>query len=107
MNSGGTKIPGMRDVTFGGSSSPRIGDRVMLTENHHDKGAMNGDIGTVKGYIRGEKGDYSNKVTVEFDDGNIVDFSLYDFQKFILAYAITCHKSQGSQYETPRQLFRS
>ncbi len=75
-----------------GSSSFYLGDRVMQTTNNYDNDVFNGDIGRV--------------VDVDLDDQNLsVDFDgrrvLYPtsrFNELTLAYAITIHKSQGSEY---------
>lgn len=71
----------------------RIDDRVILTKNMKNDGAYNGDIGTVT--------DFDNRyITVEFDDGNVVEFNRDDSNDCLeLAYAMTVHKSQGSEYK--------
>lgn len=81
----------------------REGDRVMQTKNNYDiewersdgkrgSGIFNGDIGAIT------KIDFSNQaMTIEFEDKTV----LYDFsylEELEHAYAITVHKSQGSEY---------
>lgn len=77
---------------------PRIGDRVMLTENDSDNEVSNGDVGTIIGAGKDQHNNNRPAVWVEFDSGETVAFPMSDASKLILAYAITGHKSQGSQY---------
>lgn len=78
---------------YGKDSCIRVDDRVILTKNMKDEGVYNGDVGTVTDCN-------DNYITVEFDDGNII---LLDYDKskdcLELAYAMTVHKSQGSEYK--------
>lgn len=71
----------------------RPGDRVMQTENDSGSDTYNGDCG----FIRGIDPD-SKLVTIHMDDGRDLDFSLAEMKSFSLSYAITIHKSQGSEY---------
>jgi exodeoxyribonuclease V alpha subunit len=69
-----------------------VGDKVMQTENNYDKDVFNGDIGLVTGIDPLER-----ELTVTFDDRRVA----YDFgelDELSLAYAITIHKSQGSEF---------
>ena len=66
------------------------GDKVMVTKNNYAKMVMNGDTGTI---LRLE----NNKVIIEFDGIN-VEYELDEMKSIQLAYAITIHKSQGSEY---------
>lgn len=70
----------------------RVGDKVIQTRNNYDKGVFNGDIGRVR-TIESEP----VKVTVAFDD-LIVDYDPGELDELQLAYAITIHKSQGSEF---------
>jgi len=70
----------------------RQGDRVLQTVNNYDKGVYNGDIGFIVGIDPAEK-----SVTVEFDLGK-VHYELGEVDEIALAYALTVHKSQGSEY---------
>lgn len=70
----------------------RVNDRVMQTVNDRDLGISNGDCGTVTGIEDG-------CLVVEFDDGKTVEFTVKSAESLVLAYAITIHKSQGSEYE--------
>ena len=70
----------------------RVGDKVMQTENDYDKDVYNGDIGRIK-RIDSEL----SEMTVDFEGRKVV----YDFRELdelVLSYAITIHKSQGSEY---------
>lgn len=70
----------------------RLRDKVIQTENNYDKDVFNGDIGQVCGIDAGER-----EVAVRFDQREVV----YDFgelDELALAYAITIHKAQGSEF---------
>ncbi|MBT3480216.1 MAG: ATP-dependent RecD-like DNA helicase [Opitutales bacterium] len=68
------------------------GDKIIQTRNSYDKGVFNGDIGIIES-IDGANG------TVEVDfDGLSVSYEKADLLDLKLAYAISIHKSQGSEY---------
>lgn len=69
----------------------RVGDRVMQTTNNYDKGVFNGELGTIADI--GEEG----RVAVEFAVGT-VEYDPHELDQLDLAYALTVHKSQGSEY---------
>lgn len=71
-----------------------IGDKVIQTENNYNKGVFNGDIGFIT-KVDSEEGE----ITVNFD-GFDVDYDTSELDQISLAYAITIHKSQGSEYHT-------
>jgi len=74
----------------------RVNDRVMQTKN---KGSVsNGDVGFVRS-IKQNK-DNERIMTIEFSDSRFVDYTPVDLGMIELAYAITIHKSMGSEYET-------
>lgn len=83
--------PGKREIRAG-FEVIREGDRVIQTRNNYDKLVFNGDIGKIIS-IDEEKG----SVRVDFD-GSIVEYERNEFSEFQLAYAISIHKSQGSEY---------
>ena len=69
-----------------------VGDKVMQTVNNYDKEVFNGDIGVVE-ELRFEE----REVFVRFE-GRLVRYDFEQLDELILSYAITIHKSQGSEY---------
>jgi len=85
--------PGRLEVMRGGRIF-RTGDRVMQIRNNYDKEVYNGDIGRIVRVDPEEQ-----EVAVRVDDRTVpYDFSELD--ELALAYAVTVHKSQGSEYAT-------
>ena len=70
----------------------QVGDRVMQTRNNYDKNAFNGDIGRIASVDSLER-----EVVVSFD-GRSVTYDFGELDELSLAYAITIHKSQGSEF---------
>lgn len=89
----------LREVVF------RVGDKVMQIKNNYTlewykkntceegKGVFNGDVGYITD-IDEEK----NTVTVSFEDDKVVEYEEADLDEITLAYAVTIHKSQGSEF---------
>jgi exodeoxyribonuclease V alpha subunit len=75
---------------FGGRFRPR--DKVIQTENNYEKGVFNGDIGQIVRIDPVER-----EVTVRFDHREVV-YDYGELDEVALAYAITIHKSQGSEF---------
>ncbi len=87
----------------------REGDKVMQIKNNYQltweiksrygittengTGIFNGDTGIIK-----EINLFAEQVTVEFDEGRMVEYTFSQLEELELAYAITIHKSQGSEY---------
>ncbi|MBN1863924.1 MAG: ATP-dependent RecD-like DNA helicase [Victivallales bacterium] len=69
------------------------GDRVMQIRNNYDKGVFNGDMGRLVFIDHGEK-----VFKVAFQDGDLVVYDFIEADQIVLAYAITVHKSQGSEF---------
>jgi exodeoxyribonuclease V alpha subunit len=75
-----------------GSRTYKQGDKVMQIKNDYDKEVFNGDIGRILEIDFEEQ-----KVTVGFD-GRPVDYEFSDLNELVPAYAVSIHKSQGSEY---------
>ena len=74
----------------------RVGDKVLQLINDSDNNVFNGDIGKIINISNG----YDDKIKIQIDfDGNIVYLEKKDLKNITLAYAITIHKSQGSEFE--------
>jgi len=71
----------------------RTGDKVMQIRNDYHRNVYNGDIGILK-----DINTFAEILTVEFDEGVTAEYSYADADELELAYAITIHKSQGSEY---------
>ena len=70
----------------------RLGDKVMQIRNNYDKDVFNGDIGRII-HVHPE----DREVTVRFDEANVI-YPWEDLDELVPAYAISVHKSQGSEY---------
>lgn len=70
----------------------QIGDRVMQLRNNYDKHVFNGDIGVIEDINSEDK-----IVTVRFFE-NLVEYETSDLNELVHAYAISIHKSQGSEF---------
>jgi exodeoxyribonuclease V alpha subunit len=70
----------------------KVGDRVMQIRNNYDKLVFNGDIGTITGIDLNEQ-----QVMITYYDKPIV-YEMNELDELVLAYAVTIHKSQGSEY---------
>lgn len=102
----------------------REGDKVMQTKNNYQleweittkygmtidrgMGVFNGDMGIIKSINH-----YTETIEIEYDEGKKVEYPFQLLEELELAYAITIHKSQGSEYpavvipllQGPRQLY--
>ncbi len=70
----------------------RVRDKVIQTENNYEKEVFNGDIGII-----GQIDPVEREVRIRFD-GREVDYDFGELDEIALAYAITIHKSQGSEF---------
>jgi exodeoxyribonuclease V alpha subunit len=75
-----------------GQSSFRVNDKVMQIRNNYDKEVFNGDIGTIA------RIDPEDRELVVSFDGRSIPYDFLDLDEVVLAYAISVHKSQGSEY---------
>ncbi len=74
----------------------RLGDRVLQVKNMEN--ISNGDVGFVKDIYVGEDND--STITVSFGNGRTHEYATDALDMLELAYAMTIHKSQGSEYDT-------
>ena len=87
--------PGREEINFGNHIF-RVGDKVMQTENDYDKQVFNGDMGRIVSLDREEQ-----HLIIEFTDAEGTRYVAYqrsDWDELELSYAISVHKSQGSEY---------
>ncbi len=98
-----------KQETLVGNVTFREGDKVMQIKNNYQKewkiinsyrlpveeglGIFNGDMGVIK-----EINTVLERITVEFEEGKRVDYGFKEAEELELAYAVTIHKSQGSEY---------
>lgn len=81
-----------------GYQTYREGDRVMQLRNNYEKEVFNGEVGRI---ISIEKKGKDIKVKVRFDEGEYYKDVIYEgeeIRELTLAYALSVHKSQGSEY---------
>ena len=76
------------EVTF------REGDKVIQLTNMPDENVYNGDIGIIDKILTAPK----KEIYIDYD-GNVVKYTPSNFQSFRLAYAISIHKAQGSEFD--------
>ncbi|HUI87186.1 MAG TPA: ATP-dependent RecD-like DNA helicase [Anaerolineales bacterium] len=70
----------------------RVGDKVMQTQNNYDKDVYNGDIGFLHGIDLVEQ-----TLTVDLD-GRLVLYDWSEADQLVLAYVVSVHKAQGSEF---------
>jgi exodeoxyribonuclease V alpha subunit len=83
--------PGQSGITRGAWNF-RLGDKVMQIVNNYDKDVFNGDIGWISKIDPEER-----EVMIDFE-GRLVPYDYSDLDEVVLAYAVSVHKSQGSEY---------
>ncbi len=77
-----------------GDRELREGDRVMQVRNNYDKGVFNGDLGRIGRLETGEE----SFAEVVFDDGGVQRYELAELDQLSMAYAISIHRAQGSEF---------
>jgi len=70
----------------------KVGDRVMQIRNNYDKFVFNGDIGKIHDINKPDQ-----KLFVNFGD-RVLEYDFAELDELVLAYAISIHKSQGSEF---------
>ena len=70
----------------------KINDKVMQIRNNYDKEVFNGDIGNIKDI------DHEEQTVKVLFYRRVVEYEFSELNELVLAYAITVHKSQGSEY---------
>jgi exodeoxyribonuclease V alpha subunit len=83
--------PHGQPITLGGRTF-KLGDKVMQIVNNYEKDVFNGDIGWVSKIDQEER-----EIRIDFE-GRSVSYDFSEFDEVVLAYAISVHKSQGSEY---------
>lgn len=78
---------------WSGATVYREGDRVMPIRNNYDKGVFNGETGVVTAVVPHER-----LLEVRTDDGKTVRYGFDELDELTHAYAISVHRSQGSEY---------
>jgi exodeoxyribonuclease V alpha subunit len=82
---------GQKEVQAFGTTF-RVGDRVLQTVNNYDRGVFNGDLGVVASIDAEDR-----ELVVAFDERPVA-YDFADLDELSLAYCLTIHKSQGSEY---------
>jgi exodeoxyribonuclease V alpha subunit len=75
-----------------GAQVYRLGDRVMQTRNDYDREVFNGDMGWITAV------DSLNQAITVRIDGRGIEYEFSDVDELVHAYAVSVHKSQGSEY---------
>lgn len=94
------------DELLVGNKLFRVNDKVMQTKNNYNLSFVDSDGEENFGVYNGDMGHIifidksSKKLTVEMDDNRVIDYTLEDLDNLELAYAITIHKSQGSEFKS-------
>lgn len=85
LNAGGREL-------VRGQRAYRVGDRILQLRNNYDKEVFNGDLGRILDF------DTKDEILKAEFDGREVEYGFDELDEIGLAYAISVHKSQGSEY---------
>lgn len=85
LNAGGREL-------VRGQRAYRVGDRILQLRNNYDKDVFNGDLGRILDF------DAKDEILKAEFDGRAVEYGFDELDEIGLAYAISVHKSQGSEY---------
>ena len=85
-----------KEITYG-YVTYRENDKVLQQINNPDCNVFNGDIGYIRKIEKKKEKIVKDVITIDFD-GNMVEYSKEDLSMIKHAYAITIHKSQGSEF---------
>ena len=83
--------PHKKELIYAGTLF-KVGDKVMQTRNNYEKLVFNGDVGYINDI------DLENRTLFVMYYERIVEYEFEDLNELVLAYAISIHKSQGSEY---------
>lgn len=84
--------PELKSLQFGGTIF-KVGDKVMQIRNNYDKSVFNGDCGIIEDIITEDR-----SIKVLFIE-RTVEYEVDELNELVLAYALSIHKSQGSEYD--------
>ncbi|HMA87031.1 MAG TPA: ATP-binding domain-containing protein, partial [Desulfosalsimonadaceae bacterium] len=83
--------PGKEGVAVGNARFC-IGDKVMQIRNNYDKSVFNGDVGRIQSISQEDR-----ELVIDFE-GRRLPYDFTELDEVVLAYAVSVHKSQGSEY---------
>jgi exodeoxyribonuclease V alpha subunit len=78
----------------------RVGDRVIQTSNNYNQLVFNGDIGTIESIVAKDEETITHIRYPDWQEpqGKLIEYSVTQLDNVMLAYSITIHKSQGSEF---------
>lgn len=76
-----------------GDRELRVGDKVLQVRNNYDRSVFNGDLGRIVSFDAEE-----NLIRIQFEAGVSCDYDQNALDEIVLAYAISVHRSQGSEF---------